>query len=185
MLCTCFFHFFQTWSKLWFQVDEHLPLCLDGKDSPCNAGDLGLIPVLGRFPGEGNSYPLHILAWRIPRTEEPDRTTIHGLQESDMNEQLTLSLFMSTYHIYLAISNIQTISGRKQSASIGISLFSMWLKCHCLPEKVEKMSLLLLLLFLSSKTVKVSSINQEKYMKCIYICKFQFNSLFIDTNSSK
>ena len=24
----------------------------------CNAGDLNLIPVLGRFPGEGNDDPL-------------------------------------------------------------------------------------------------------------------------------
>ena len=29
-----------------------------GKESTCNAGDLGLIPELGRFPGEGNNYPL-------------------------------------------------------------------------------------------------------------------------------
>ena len=28
------------------------------KESACNAGDLDLIPGLGRFPGEGNSYPL-------------------------------------------------------------------------------------------------------------------------------
>ena len=30
----------------------------DGKESMCNAGDLGSIPGLGRFPGEGNGYPL-------------------------------------------------------------------------------------------------------------------------------
>ena len=29
-----------------------------GKESACNAGDLGLIPGLGRSPGEGNSYLL-------------------------------------------------------------------------------------------------------------------------------
>ena len=29
-----------------------------GKESACNAGDLGLIPVLGRSPGEGKGYPL-------------------------------------------------------------------------------------------------------------------------------
>ena len=29
-----------------------------GKQSACNAGDLGLIPGLGRSPGEGKSYPL-------------------------------------------------------------------------------------------------------------------------------
>ena len=27
------------------------------KESTCNAGDLGLIPALGRFPGEGKGYP--------------------------------------------------------------------------------------------------------------------------------
>ena len=29
-----------------------------GKGSACNAGDLGLIPGLGRSPGEGKGYPL-------------------------------------------------------------------------------------------------------------------------------
>ena len=28
------------------------------KESACNAGDLGLIPGLGRSPGEGKGYPL-------------------------------------------------------------------------------------------------------------------------------
>ena len=28
------------------------------KKSACNVGDLGLIPGLGRFPGEGKGYPL-------------------------------------------------------------------------------------------------------------------------------
>ena len=29
-----------------------------GKESACNVGDLGLIPRLGRSPGEGKGYPL-------------------------------------------------------------------------------------------------------------------------------
>ena len=29
-----------------------------GKESTCSAGDLDLIPGLGRFPGEGNGNPL-------------------------------------------------------------------------------------------------------------------------------
>ena len=29
-----------------------------GKESACNAGDPDLIPGLGRYPGEGNGYPL-------------------------------------------------------------------------------------------------------------------------------
>ena len=30
----------------------------ESKESACNAGDLGLIPGLGRSPGEGNGNPL-------------------------------------------------------------------------------------------------------------------------------
>ena len=30
----------------------------DGKEPACNAGDLDLIPMLGRSPGEGDGYPL-------------------------------------------------------------------------------------------------------------------------------
>ena len=29
-----------------------------GKESICNAGDLGSVPGLGRSPGEGQGYPL-------------------------------------------------------------------------------------------------------------------------------
>ena len=34
------------------------PCGSDGKESACNAGDLGSIPGLGRSPGEGMGYPL-------------------------------------------------------------------------------------------------------------------------------
>ena len=37
---------------------HRLPWCSDGKESACNAGDLGLIPGSGRSPGEENGYPL-------------------------------------------------------------------------------------------------------------------------------
>ena len=43
---------------------------------PANAGDVrdtGSIPGSGISPGGGNGYPLQILAWRIPWTEEPGR----------------------------------------------------------------------------------------------------------------
>ena len=33
------------------------PGSLAGKESACNAGDLALIPWLGRSPGEGKGYP--------------------------------------------------------------------------------------------------------------------------------
>ena len=39
-------------------VIEDFPGGSDSKASAYNAGDLGLIPGLGRFPGEGNGNPL-------------------------------------------------------------------------------------------------------------------------------
>ena len=36
-----------------------LPGCLSGKESVCQAGDMCLIPGLGRSHGEGNDNPLH------------------------------------------------------------------------------------------------------------------------------
>ena len=38
--------------------DFGLPCGSAGKESACNAEDLGLIPGLGRSPGEGKGYPL-------------------------------------------------------------------------------------------------------------------------------
>jgi len=35
-----------------------LPCGSAGKESTCDAGDLGSIPGLGRCPGEGKGYPL-------------------------------------------------------------------------------------------------------------------------------
>ena len=37
---------------------SRVPCGSAGKKSACNAGDLGLIPGLGRSPGEGKGYPL-------------------------------------------------------------------------------------------------------------------------------
>ena len=42
------------------------PCGLAGKEPVCNAGDLGLVPGLGRSPGEGKATHCSILAWRIP-----------------------------------------------------------------------------------------------------------------------
>ena len=50
------------WKKNIFfpRVDSSIGFsgCSAGKESACNAGDLGSIPGLERSPGEGNSYPL-------------------------------------------------------------------------------------------------------------------------------
>ena len=39
-------------------MTEGFPCGSAGKESACNVGDLGLIPGLGRSPGEGKGYSL-------------------------------------------------------------------------------------------------------------------------------
>ena len=48
-----------------------------GKESACNAGDLGSIPGLGRSPGEGISYPL-----QHPGLEKSMDRIVHGVAKS-------------------------------------------------------------------------------------------------------
>ena len=47
------------------------------KESACNAGDLGSIPELGRFPGEGKGYPL-----QYSRLENSMDYIVHGVAKS-------------------------------------------------------------------------------------------------------
>ena len=52
----------------------------DGKESACNAGDPGSILGSGRSPGEGMTTHSSVVAWRIPRTEEPGGLQSMGSQ---------------------------------------------------------------------------------------------------------
>ena len=44
-----------------------------GKESVCNAGDLGLIPGLESSPGEGNGNPVRYSCLENPMDREPGR----------------------------------------------------------------------------------------------------------------
>ena len=65
-------------SKAFIQFPTSL-VAQRGKESVCNAGDLGLIPGLGGSLGEGNGNPL------IPWTEEPGGLQSIGSQGGGLN----------------------------------------------------------------------------------------------------
>ena len=48
-----------------------------GKESACNVGDLGLVPGLGRSPGEGKGYPL-----QYPGLENSMECIVRGVAKS-------------------------------------------------------------------------------------------------------
>ena len=61
-----------------------------GKDSACNAGDLGLIPGLGRFPGERKVYPL-----QYSSLENSMDSTVHGASKNRTR--------LSDYHFHFHV----------------------------------------------------------------------------------
>ena len=50
------------------------------KKTACNAGDLGLIPKMGRSSAEGNGYPIQYSCLEILWREESGRLQSTGLQ---------------------------------------------------------------------------------------------------------
>ena len=71
-------------------IQQSFPGGSDGKESACNVGDLGLIPGLGRSPGEGHGNPLQYSClenpdrWRSLISDSP-----WDGRESDMTERLS------------------------------------------------------------------------------------------------
>ena len=78
-------------------MTEGFPCGSAGKESACNVGDLGLIPGLGRSPGEGKDYPL-----QYSGLENSMDCTIHGVAKS----QTRLSDFHRTSLIAQLVKNL-------------------------------------------------------------------------------
>ena len=56
----------------------------DGKESACNAGDLGSIPGLGRSPGERHGYPLQDTCLKNSMGRGAWQATVHGVAKSQI-----------------------------------------------------------------------------------------------------
>ena len=56
----------------------------DGKESACNARDLGSIPGLGRYPGGRHGNPLQYSCLENPMDRAARRAIVHGVAKSQM-----------------------------------------------------------------------------------------------------
>ena len=63
-------------------VKRGFPGGSEGKESACNAGDLGSIPGSGRSLVEGNGYSLQYSCLRNSMDREAWRATVHGVTKS-------------------------------------------------------------------------------------------------------
>ena len=60
-----------------YKIKLGLPQWLNGKENACNAEDLGSIPVLPRFPGEGHGNPLQHSCLGNPVDRQAWWATVH------------------------------------------------------------------------------------------------------------
>ena len=67
---------------VWISRIPSFPGGSDSKESACNMGDMGLIPGLGRSPGEGNGYPLQYSGLENSMDKGAWRATAHGVAKS-------------------------------------------------------------------------------------------------------
>ena len=78
-----------------------------GKESPCNAGDLDLIPGLGRSPGEWNGYPLQHSGLENPRDCIVHVVTKSWTRLSDFHFSLLSTTFsLDPFRIFILASAI-------------------------------------------------------------------------------
>ena len=79
-----------------------------GKESTCNARDLGSIPGLGRSPGEGKGYQLQYSGLK----NSMDCIVHGGHKESDTTKWLSLSLY--TYIPLYTWNGMELLSHKKK-----------------------------------------------------------------------
>ena len=92
------FQWFEKWSKITeirHSLKFHKYYGFDSacKESTCNAGDLGLIPVSERSPGEGKGYPL-----QCSGLENSMDCIVHGVTKSQTR--------LSDFHFQASYSTI-------------------------------------------------------------------------------
>ena len=81
-------------------MDRGSPGGSDGKESACNAGDLGSIPGSGKSPGEGNGYPLqHVYLKNLIGY------SLRGCKVLDTTQQVSLLLSV-TYQPSVQFSSV-------------------------------------------------------------------------------
>ena len=64
------------------KIGQGFPGGLDGKESACNAGDLGSIPVSGKSPGKGNVNPLQYSSLKNPMDRGAWWAEVHEVSQS-------------------------------------------------------------------------------------------------------
>ena len=99
----------------------------DGKESACNAGDLGSIPGLGRFPEEGNGNPLQYSCLENSMDRGSWLATVHGVAKSQT--------WLSSQHTQIWGNTKKLSSSQKKQYVNDVNIIN----CHKIQNKIFKL----------------------------------------------
>ena len=107
-----------------------------GKESTYNAGDLGLIPGLGRSPGEGKGYPLQYSGLENSMDCIVHRVTKSWIQPSNFHFPFTLEDHVQLTAVSVKIWIISSKMYVRQGSHLKSEnyLFIYWTQFFALPE---------------------------------------------------
>ena len=88
----------------------------NSKESACSAGDLGLVPGLGRFPGEGNGHPLQYSCLENSMDKGAWWATVNGVTKSQTQ--------LSNYHLHFSLSCAAETNNTGSWRPINILMFT-------------------------------------------------------------
>ena len=93
-------------------VFQGFPGDSDDNESVCIVGDLGLIPGLGRSPGEGNGYPFQYSCLENYMDRGAWQATVHGVAKSWTRQRLSLVSSQINKHVRYYLIYIKYIKHR-------------------------------------------------------------------------
>ena len=116
--------------RIWLNESQIFPGGSEGKESACNAGNLGLIPGSGRSPEERNGYPLQYSCLENPMDRGTWQATDHGVTKS-WHHSYECWIKPQTDGIFEWVGEIQRI------LIFCLQLWAAVLKCHWASDCLE------------------------------------------------
>ena len=156
----------------------------DGKESACNAGDVGLNPGSGGSPGEGNGNPLQYYCLGNPMERGTWCTTVHGVTKSQTWLSNTFTFRGQNQLLTVQDELLKLINEYSKGAGYKINTLKSLAFLYTNNEKTEREIKETIPFTIATKRTKYLGVYLPKETKDLYIENYKtlMNKVKEDTN---